>query len=125
MSIVSARLLKQRIRNRLIEYFDVSFDEIARWGTFEIINMWEDIVANGWDENFFNAPVFSKPEVECIQKFCVTWVKTADSTKVDLFDASKLRTTRHWVDFVEESRKAFSLFSERGKFSEDIEIDNS
>ena len=122
MTSISAILLKQKIRNRLIEYFDLSYEEIARWGTSELICCWEGYVPNGWDEEFFDAPVFSAREAECIRQFCLTWERTSDLTKTDHFDAEELRTIPHWVVFMEEAKKGLALFSERGKFPDDIEI---
>tara|TARA_R110002051_G_scaffold207936_1_gene273782 strand:- start:814 stop:1185 length:372 start_codon:yes stop_codon:yes gene_type:complete len=121
MSSTPTKLLQQRIRNRIIEYFDTSFEEIAKWGAFETINMWEDVVPHGWDKDFFSEPVFSKEEQAHIKQFCSTLERTAEATPIDIFDVNTLLKSRDWSNFIHGARSAFEHFSERGKFSEDIE----
>ncbi|MEM9234368.1 MAG: hypothetical protein AAGA69_09055 [Pseudomonadota bacterium] len=121
MNAISNTLLQQRIRNRLIEYFDTSFEEIASWGAFEIINMWEDIIPNGWDETFFVEPVFSPEEQGHIKRFISTWDLTADATPDDIFDIVELERSPQWRTFLSEAKSALDCFMKRGKFTEDAE----
>lgn len=121
MTSITKKLLQQRIRNRIIEYFDLSYEEIAKFGAFEIINMWQDFVPEGWDENFFKEPVFSKKEQAHIKQFCEIWGRTAEATPADIFDKETLQNSIDWSTFVSEAKKAHKLFEERGKFSEEVD----
>ena len=121
MTSISDTLLRQRIRNRLIEYFDTSFEEIASLGAFEVINMWEDIVPNGWDEAFFMEPVFSPEEQEHIKRFCSTWGVTADATLDDIFCIAELEQALEWRTFLGKAKSALDCFMKRGKFAEDTD----
>ena len=121
MTFISKTLLQQRIRNRLIEFFDTSFEDIAARGAFEVINIWEDFVPNGWDGAFFIEPVFSPEEQRCIKSFCSTWEITADATRNDIFSVSELERTPQWNKFLNDASSAFDCFMKRGKLSEDVE----
>ena len=117
----SITLLQQRLRNRLIDYFDTSFEEIAQWGTDEYINMWEDIMTDGWDEEFFSKPVFSHAEQMRLKRFCLIWDLTAKSTKQVIFKVKELQSHPEWIKFIYEANSAFDNFNERGMFSNDVE----
>jgi len=121
MTLISTKLFQQRIRNRIIEYFDVSFEEITKWGTDEIINMWEDIVPNGWDEGFFCEPVFSQKEQTHIKRFCLIWERAAEATSENIFNINTLKGSLDWSEFVHEAQTALKLFEERGKLPEEVE----
>lgn len=121
MTSISNTLLQQRIRNRLIEYFDTSLEEIASWGAFEVINQWEDIVPNGWETAFFTEPVFSPEEQVRIRKFCSTWSLTADATSDNIFSIAELNSSPEWQAFLREAKSALGCFVKRGKFDEDTE----
>jgi len=118
---IPKKLLQHRIRNRLIEYFDLSSEEIAQWGACEIVNQWQDIVPHGWDPGFFDQPVFSAAEQSHIQNFCVIWNAAADATPDDdIFSVAVLNTSPQWRKFLHDARAAFECFSKRGKFSEEV-----
>lgn len=119
MSEVSKVLLQQRTRNGIIEYFDgaSSFEEIAEFGEFEWINMWEDMVPEPFDVDFYTEPVFSRHEREAIEKFRSIWSDTSDATSEDVFSAHKLSQSKHWKKFVGTAESNFDLFMQRGRFS--------
>ena len=121
MTSISKTLLQQRIRNRLIEYFDTSFEEIATWGTHEVINQWEDIVPNGWEPAFFMEPIFSSEEQARIKEFCSTWDIAAEATPDNLFSVAELNSLPEWQAFLREAKSALDCFMKRGKFDEDTE----
>ena len=112
-------LTQQRIRNRLIEYFDwaASFEDIAEMGAFETINSWED-----WadcDSSFFVEPVFSLSEQKEIRDFYTAWNAASDGTPKDIFDAKTLSDMECWREFRTAAEVALHVFQQRGKFSED------
>ena len=119
MNEIRKVLFQQRIRNGIIEYFDgaASFEEIAKFGAFEWINMWEDIVPEPFDVDFYSEPVFSRHELAAIEIFRSIWSDTSDATPEDVFAAHKLSQSRHWKKFVGTAKSNFDLFMQRGKFS--------
>lgn len=70
MASVSWRLIQQRMRNRMIEYLDLTYEVVSEFGAFETINRWEDVARNGWDPDLFSHPVFSGAEQKFIRSFC-------------------------------------------------------
>ena len=118
---MSTILLHQRIRNRTIDYFDTSFQEMANWGAFEFINMWYDIFPTGWDEEFVSEPVFSIKEQKSIKAFCSLVSQVADLTKEDIFSERELRELPEWVNFVNRANASLRTFEVRGRFSDEIE----
>jgi hypothetical protein len=119
---LSTLLVQQRVRNRISEYFDLasSLEDIARFGAFEVINMWEDWVADP-KSDFFAEPVFSQLEQAAIRRFHAVWDHCADQTSEDIFDAQTLRELECWRGFRDAASSALKLFEHRGRFSEDEE----
>ena len=119
---ISNTLLRQRVRNRLIEYFEwaASLETIAGFGAFETINAWEDWVASP-DLSWFQEPVFSRQEKDAIATFYSVWDAAAEATEEDIFDAAKLSQQEAWIRFQQEAAGALKTFLERGRFSEEEE----
>lgn len=119
---VSEILLKQRIRNRLIEYFGIasSYDDIAKFGAYETIEMLEDWISSS-DLTYFSEPVFSSEEQAELKNFYAAWETASDETKEDVFDSEILRKKHCWVSFREAAMSAQSIFLKRGHFSEEKE----
>ena len=117
---VSSLLVKQRIRNRIIENleFASSFDQIAKTGAFEAINMWEDFVT-GESFDYFDEPVFSILEQDAIRQFHVVWEECASQTKDDIFDARALEEIACWKNLQTIAASAVAVFQKRGRFSND------
>ena len=121
MEKVSKILLQQRIRNNAMDYFDVSFKEIAKWGAFEIINMWDDIFPSGLDDEWVSEPVFSQKEQNSIKAFCSLVSQIARLTKEDIFSESELIDIPEWINFIKLANECLTTFEIRGRLSNDIE----
>lgn len=119
---VSSALVDQRIRNRIMEYFEIasSFQIMGKFGTFEVINMWKDWV-NPEDLTVLTEPVFSLPEQDTIRQFCVIWEICAEETEENIFDTNSLCKIDNWQTFRNSAASALKVFLIRGKFSEDSE----
>lgn len=115
---ISRTLIKQRIRNRIVEYFDLTVEDIAKFGTFEIINQWQDCFGDKWDPEFYSQPVFSPHEQNILRKFNEFWNNIADETREELYDVSENST---WIEFVDICEKNKKEFMKRGRFSEEVE----
>ncbi len=119
---ISKILLQQRVRNRIADVLDQasSFEGIARFGAFEVINRWEDWVSKP-KEDFFAEPVFSELEQAAIRRFHAIWDKCAEQTNEDTFDAHALSELEQWRAFRMAAESTLKLFEQRGRFSEDEE----
>jgi len=120
---ISETLIRQRVRNRLIEYFDFasSFENIARFGVFEFINRWNDWVDDDPNSPFFAEPVFSELEQAAIRRFHAIWDHCAEQQEEELFDAQALSELEHWCAFRLAAKSTLKLFEQRGRFPEDEE----
>ena len=123
MEEISDLLLNQRIRNRIIEVLEItaSYEEQEKFGSDEVVNMWEDWVDDNRIIDYLE-PVFTKQEQECLAEFHKTWNYVADHTPQILPNISELKQNEYWSALVDAASKALVVFSQRGKMSEDIEI---
>ncbi|MGF1593831.1 MAG: hypothetical protein ACFCUW_11160 [Kiloniellaceae bacterium] len=119
---IGRTLLQQRIRNRLMDVLEIAsaFDEIARCGTSETINLWEDWYRES-DSDFYAEPVFSVSERKQIIEFSKVWNETAEVEEDNTFDPEKLKTLPHWCRFRDAAETALRVFEQRGRCSEDKE----
>lgn len=119
---ISRTLLQQRVRNRLIDVLEVaaSFEDIAKFGAFEVINWWEDWYRPD-DPAFYGEPVFTPDEQGQIARFSKVWNETADVKESNIFDADKLKALPHWSRFREAAESALQVFMQRGRLSEEVE----
>jgi len=120
MEEISQQLLYQRLRNRVIELFDMhsSFEDIATLGAFEMVNMVGDVLPLDYDE----APkVFSEKEKKAVAEFLKLAGSAADATDEDTWKIEWFRNSRPWVRLSEFAKQALAIFSERGRFSEEYE----
>ncbi|MEL0438432.1 hypothetical protein [Phycobacter sp. K97] len=120
MEEISQQLLYQRLRNRVIELFEIhsSIEDIASMGAFETINMVDDWLPL----DFEKAPkVFSEAEKEAIAEFIQLAEVAADATEEDTWDIEWFRASREWVRLSQFAKYVLDIFSERGRFSEESE----
>jgi len=116
---ISRTLLQQRVRNRLMDVLEVaaSFEDTAKFGTFEVINWWQD-----WyhmdDLALYGEPAFTADEQRQIAAFAKAWSETADVEESNIFDAEKLNALPHWRRFREAAQVALQVFELRGRLSE-------
>lgn len=124
---VSQNIVKQRVRNRMIEYFETasSFVHTAKFGAFETINQWEDYLdkRGSLEGGFFQPPVLDNLELEAMKKFHHVWNRTADATHIDIFDSELLSGSADWKAFKDAASTCLQIFMIRGKFSEYCEIE--
>jgi hypothetical protein len=128
--IVTEQVIGQRVRNRIIEYLDLtsSFERQREYEANvpiahvpgEVICQWGDWV----DENrfeWYGAPVFSRAEVEAMKKFHTTWELAADCLggRPRLEEVQRLP---EWIQLRDAAAEALSVFSVRGKLPEDEEM---
>ncbi len=121
--LVSRTVVKQRIRNRLIEYFEFAstYEGLATFGVDEALELWVDWVSDG-DLDYFDAPIFSPAEQTAIHDFNELMHKTFDSYLDDTSDVEFISKQPHWQAYASAAARAFKLFEQRGRFSEEKEV---
>jgi hypothetical protein len=127
----SRRIVLQRIRNRIIEYFEIasSYEEQCDFQSKvphihvpnEIINQWEDYVSKDWRPDYIE-PVFSPDEQVAIDTFGAAWETVADATPNPLPPLEQLIGNVYWEQLRSAASNALAVFLKRGKLPEDSEI---
>jgi hypothetical protein len=123
---VSARLVLQRIRNRVIEYLELasSFERQLRYQAsasvvvaHEVINQWEDWISEPI-EDLLPPPVFTVEEADAVRNFNEVWKSVVESTPPDM---PAVEVVIHWPEW-ERLRVAaettLSVFARRGPLPE-------
>jgi len=125
----SRQIVAQRIRNRIIDYFELasSFDKQLEYEhaapihvPHEIINQWED-----WNpESIANVgePVFESHESEAIAAFSRIWNQVAEATPNPLPPLRELQQSSQWNVLRGAAEVALLVFLKRGRFPEEVEI---
>jgi len=121
---VSEVLLKQRVRNRIMEVIDVLAEpeDIARLGLFEVINLWNDFGPGQGDTEWYSGPVFTTEEIALINQVELSVEKVARANKTDLFELEDILASPEIRPLIPTAREAREVFNRRGTFSEDTEL---
>ncbi|MCB8928796.1 MAG: hypothetical protein H6652_24600 [Ardenticatenaceae bacterium] len=130
---VSKQVVFQRVRNRIIEYFEVasSFDEQQKYQKAvplvsvpsEMINQFEDWVPNKDVLDDFGLPVFSMAEQVALRRFHRIWEDVAQNTPNPLPSLVETLKLPKWKQLREAAEETLVVFLDRGKLSEDKEIE--
>jgi hypothetical protein len=122
VSEISDTLLKQRLRNRVIEVLDMFSDQssVEKIGSDEIIEFWYDYVD---DEklSFYDEPVFTKNELNALKRFhnlLECSYKKVPSTWL----LTELASCEPWLQLRASAKVELEIFLSRGRFSEECEI---
>lgn len=127
----SERVVDQRIRNRIIEYFELaaSFDHQLAYEKnapiayvpYEVINQWEDWVPAGPMTAAKDPSVFSAAELQEMQDFQLVWESTAAAFPDDYPPLSDVQALPAWDQLRQQAERALRVFEVRGKLPEDQE----
>ena len=127
----SARLIEQRVRNRIIEYFELAGSFAAQWDyeravpvahvPYEVINQWEDQFPHGPDSVDDWLDVYTFDEIEAIKKFHVVWQETTRAVPDDYPSLRDVQAMPAWERLRCEAESATGFFARRGKLPEDRE----
>jgi hypothetical protein len=119
----SKKLILQRVRNRIIEYFELASDFGAQeqFGANYIINDWESWQDSALD-TVYPDPIFTIAERNAMAAFDLTWHLAVSVTNADMPSVSELRTKLYWQELTASAASAFSVFMQRDKLPEDHEV---
>lgn len=122
------QVLAQRIRNRMIEYWEwvASADAQRKYQeavpyvsvSNEAINQWQDWQPYDNPEIHYSLPVFTEDETSMIVCFHRVWSEVADATPDPMPPLCELECNQDWKWLMNAADKAYGLFMRRGKLSE-------
>ena len=120
MEELSERIVCQRIRNRIIEVLECvsSFDDVAKLGAFETINLCYDYLPL---QNIRGLDVYTETEILILEKFVTQLNETSEATVCDIQEPTEIEQIeeRNALRFV--SAETVKLMNRLGRFSEDVE----
>ena len=130
---VSDQVALQRVRNRIIEYLELasSFDAQLHYQSAaplihvpsELVNQYEDWVADESSIEGWGAPVFSSRELSALKRFHQTWGAVAETTPGRLPPIEVTIQLPAWGELRAAAERTLGVFQSRGRLPEDCEID--
>lgn len=119
-------LVEQRIRNRIFEYLEgvIEYErEPGVWDLNELVNEWEFNINAPFSANNFPPPVFTENERAALAKVNAAWLAFTNVTPRKIFDEKQALFLPEWLALLTACSVATKVFSERGRFSEEYEIE--
>lgn len=126
----SDQVIEQRVRNRLIEYFELASSFAAQHEyqqavpivhvPYEVIEQWQDWVPH-LDLVLSTSKVYSADEVEALRRFQAVCDATADAIGYDYPSLAAVQELRAWQELRREAESALAVFARRGTLPEDRE----
>lgn len=130
-SAPSRRIVDQRTRNRIIEYFEVaaSYDEQATYEVevpianvpYEVINQRKDWVPTDPRASVRNLELYTSDEVDSLRQYQAVWERVADPIPDDYPSLNRVQAMPEWALLREAAESSLRVFARRGNLSEDRE----
>lgn len=128
----SSQLVTQRIRNRVIEYLEISSSFEAQRDyerdvpiahvPYEVINQWGDNFPRGLRFDADDLAVYSPDEIVALQEFEPTWRIAADALPDDYPPLSAVHAMPDWERLRQAASLTLEVFNRRGRLPEDYEV---
>ena len=127
-SSTSLHSLKLRVRNNIIDYFEVASSAaeqreyerrvpIAQVPS-EMINQWEDCVPNA-DFDWYSMPEYSLDEQNMLRQFHSVWNYVVENTPYEMpYTVEDLIGTPVWQRLIDAAGDALHVFGRRGRIDE-------
>jgi hypothetical protein len=130
----SRRLVDQRIRNRIIEYFELAESYDAQlayekqvpfvYVPFELIEQWRDWVPEAPRSMDGDPGVFSAAELQAIEDFRAVWTAAAAAVGTDYPALRDVQSLPEWNQLRHHAEEASRVFRARGRLPEDREVES-
>lgn len=125
----SDQIIEQRVRNRLIEYFELAsscaaqreYEEAAPpyvHVPYEVINQWEDWVPH-LDLVLKSSKVYTPEEKKALSSFQAVWETTADAVPDDYPSLDAVQVMTAWEAMRQEAESTLITFLQRWRLPED------
>ncbi|QKE85100.1 hypothetical protein [Arthrobacter sp. NEB 688] len=123
------RIIEQRVRNRLIEYFQLASSYAAQaeyehaappfvYVPHEVIEQWGDWVHH-LDVVLDTSQVYTDEERGVLREFQRVWESAADAVGGDYPSLAAVQEIPAWETMRREAESALSVFSRRGRLPEE------
>ena len=131
---ISEILLEQRVRNNIIEHFELASSEeklIEYQNNVPIAVAPNELIAGWYDEFWiseynkggYNYPVFTEEERKTLLTYNTLMDEINKEIPNDIWDINDVFKLPFWKKLKNESEIALSIFMKRGLFSDDIEME--
>jgi hypothetical protein len=124
----SARVVEQRIRNRLIEYLEMLIAYEAGPCTYdlnEVINQWEDWNPTPHSQACqFPAPTYTGSEAALLSLVAEAWENLCVATPQNISSLSEVIRAPQWRSLITAADSALHELRSRGKLSEEPEVES-
>lgn len=125
----SERIVEQRVRNRLIEYFELasSYAAQAEYAEaappyvhvpYEVIEQWEDWVPH-LDLVLNDSEVYTSEEKDALSRFQAVWEAATDAIADDYPSLDAVQASPEWEAMRREAESALAVIAKRGRLPED------
>ncbi len=130
----SVRVVEQRVRNRIIEYFSTvgSVHEQQRYERtappyvnipYEIINQWEDwVLADPRSTRYEPLSTLSQEEIEALREYQGAWERAVAAVPQTFPSLAEVQRLPEWRDLTQSAAGAAAVFARRGLLPEDREV---
>lgn len=131
----SARVVEQRVRNRIIEYFSTvgSIAEEQHYERtappyvnipYEIINQWEDWVpTDPRSTRYEPLSTLSDDEIQALREYQGAWERAAAAVPQTGPSLAEVQRLPEWRNLTQSAASAAAVFARRGLLPEDREVD--
>jgi hypothetical protein len=132
---ISQQLLKQRIRENIIDYLELASSSLEQREyerslveakapgivPVEVVSQWEDSVRPS-DFDWFDEPVFSEQEASAIRRFHKIWDEVVEVLPEPMpWSIEQVLDSEPWKKLIIGASEALTIFMLRGRFSRDTE----
>ena len=126
MEQVTKRVVERRVRSRIMEYLlgvtefesDPGVQDLN-----DLVNDWETNVGRPFSPLEFPLPTYTHQEVLALQAVDAAWNRFCNATPQTIRDEDAAFALPEWEQFRTEARTALDIFLQRGKSSEDVEVE--
>jgi hypothetical protein len=127
---VSEIVVSQRIRNRIMEYFELASskeglleyqDKIKSVNILsELANQWEDWFSiEGFKKSQYVEPIYTKEECNALLLYHETWNKVFDEIPTEIETIEQFVNSSWWSIVQGKAKSGLAVFMKRGYFNEE------
>ncbi len=123
-------VVSQRIRNRIMEYFDLASSKEALFEyqdnvksvniLNELANQWEDWFSiEGFKKGWYVEPTYTKEECDALLSYHKLWDRVFDELPAEIETIEQFVNSNWWTRVQEKSKSGLAIFMKRGYFNEE------
>jgi hypothetical protein len=129
---ISQTVVDQRVRNRIIEYFELVSDknkllEYQNNVDFvnvlsELVNQWEDWFSiDGYKNGWYDIPIYTKEERKALLSYHCLWSTVVHEMPNNIQTINHFLCSDWWLKIQKKAKSCLIIFMDRGFLDEDRE----